>query len=138
MYPIGAIPGSLLRGDRDDEEKKGWIIVLDRSICERFLADIMEYNDLPGIAIGVSSGGERWTGCAGVRDTVTKHPLEIGDIFYCASVSKLFTSTAILKLIDARVLNYDDRLADILPDLTFVDERFEDSRDSRKIRVTHV
>ena len=88
----------------------------------------MEYNDLPGLALGVSSMGHRWTGCAGVRDTVTGYPLETGDVFHCASVSKLFTSAAILKLIDAEVLGYDDLLADILPDLTFDDERARDIR----------
>lgn len=103
-------------------------IGMDRNKCEEFLARTMELNDLPGLAIGVSMGGDRWMGTAGTRDKVTGDPLETGDVFHCASVSKLFTSTAVLKLIDAGLLNYEDRLTDILPDLKLTDERAEDIR----------
>lgn len=94
-----------------------------RQICDPFLWETMEYNDLPGLAIGVSIAGERWTGAAGVRDITTKDPLKTGDVFHCASVSKLFTSSAIMRLIDDGKLAYEDRLVDILPDLGFEDER---------------
>ena len=99
-----------------------------RETCEGFLNETMELNDLPGLAIGVSSKGERWTGACGVRDSVTRDPLDTGDVFHCASVSKLFTSSAILKLIDEEKLDYDDRLVDILPDLIFDDERAKEIR----------
>ena len=92
-------------------------------ICEEFLARSMETNDLPGLAIGVSLGGEHWTGASGVRDVTTGDPLETGDVFHCGSLSKLFTSAAILKMIDSGVLRYEDRLMDVLPDVAFADER---------------
>ena len=97
-------------------------------ICEEFLNASMELNDLPGLAIGVSAGGEHCRFAAGIRDTLTGEKLEEGDVFHCASVSKLFTSTAIMKLIDDGSLNYEDRLLDILPDLAFADERAKDIR----------
>ena len=97
----------------------------DTRLFEDFIRETMEMNDLPGLAIGVSLEGEHWTGAEGVRDFETKDPLTAGDVFHCASVSKLFTSTAIMKLIDEGVLGYEDRLVDILPDLGLEDERAE-------------
>ena len=69
-------------------------------ICENVLKRSMEIYDLPGLAIGVSRSGEHWTGVAGVRDITTGDPLNVDDVFHCASVSKLFTSAGIMKLID--------------------------------------
>ena len=100
-----------------------------RHICEESLNEMMELNDLPGLAIGVSCGGERWTGARGTRDMVTKYPLETGDVFHCASVSKLFTSAAIMKLIDGGMLSYEDTLTHVLPDLNIEDVR------AREIRI---
>ena len=97
-------------------------------ICEGFLAEAMEYNDLPALAIGVTMGEEEWIGAAGVRDVTTHEPLEPGDIFHCASVSKLFTSMAVMKLAEAGVIRLSDRLTELLPDLRFRDPRAEGIR----------
>lgn len=51
------------------------------------------------------------------------------DIFHCASVSKLFTSAAILMLINASdELSLNSRVAELLPDLPFADKRFRNIR----------
>ena len=99
-----------------------------KQICEEFLRESMDFNDVPGLAIGVMAGDETWTGTAGVRDVTTKDPLNPGDVFHCASVSKLFTSLAIMKLVDGGYLDTEDRLADILPDLDLKDPRWEKIR----------
>ena len=87
------------------------------AVCEAFLDEAMEYNDLPGLVVGVACGDEIFTGARGVRDVVTGDPLRADDVFHCASVSKLFTSAAIMKLVEAGVLRLDDRLYEILPEL---------------------
>ena len=97
-------------------------------ICEEFITEAMELNDIPGLAVGVLKGEEEWKGAAGVRDITTKEPLQPDDIFHCASVSKLFTASAILKLAEAGILDLNDRLADILPDLTIADKRYDQIR----------
>ncbi len=97
-------------------------------ICESFLDETMEYNDLPGIVIGVQAAGEIFTGARGVRDVTTGDPLQADDVFHCASVSKLFTSAAILQLVEAGELNLDDRLCEILPELSIADKRWENIR----------
>ena len=96
--------------------------------CNDFLDEIMNLNDLPGLAIGVSIGESVSIGVRGYRDYAARTPLEPDDIFHCASVSKLFTSSAIMLLVEAGVLNLEDRLCDILPNLHIVDTRWKEIR----------
>ena len=96
--------------------------------CNRFLDETMNLNDLPGLAIGVSIGGKEFIGVRGYRDYFACVPLQEDDIFHCASVSKLFTSSAIMKLVEAGALNLEDRLCDLLPDLRIADKRFKKIR----------
>ncbi|MDD4199770.1 MAG: serine hydrolase [Eubacteriales bacterium] len=95
-----------------------------------FLDDVIDLNDLPGLAAGVSFGLDEpdcFMGARGYRNYTKRkvshgtdiNLLQPGDIFHCASVSKLFTSSAIMKLVEAGVLGLYDRLSFILPALKF-------------------
>ena len=94
---------------------------------ESFLDETYDLNDLPGLAAGVYCGGLglTFTGARGYADYLNRVPLHENDVFHCASVSKLFTSTAIMKLVEAGALRLDDRLAELLPDLRIADKRWE-------------
>ena len=96
--------------------------------CNMFLDEVMNLNDFPGITIGVSIGQIEFVGVRGYRDYLARVPLRKDDIFHCASVSKLFTSTAIMKLVEVGALRLDDRLRDLLPDLHIADQRFQEIR----------
>ena len=62
--------------------------------CNDFLDEIMNLNDLPGLAVGVSIGGAdqnqtetsptEFLGVRGYRDYAARTPLEADDIFHCA------------------------------------------------------
>lgn len=98
-----------------------------------YMDETMELYDLPGLAIGVSVGldePECFTEVRGFRNFHTKELLQPGDIFHCASVSKLFTSSAIMKLVEAGALCLYDRLCNILPDmkLRIANWRFDEIR----------
>lgn len=116
-------------------------------IVEKYIDTTMELNDLPGLAIGVAAGGSSSSpqfikSVRGYRQYSYAHKqlsgvqkpwlkpelLREDDIFHCASVSKLFTSSAIMKLVEAGVLNLYDRVCNLLPDLEFEDPRFEEIR----------
>ena len=105
-----------------------------KQIINTFIDEAMELNDLPGLVIGVSLAGEKYTFARGVRDKVTGDPLQADDVFHCASVSKLFTSSAILKLVASGVLGLEDRLCDILPELFEGDSCIADRR-YREVRL---
>ena len=96
--------------------------------CNSFLDEVMNLNDLPGLAIGVSAGDADFVGVRGYRNYLARVPLQEDDIFHCASVSKLFTSSAIMKLVEAGALHLEDRLCALLPELHIADKRFEDIR----------
>jgi len=97
--------------------------------CNAFLDETMNLNDLPGLAIGVSIGAAaEFVGVRGYRDYSARAPLSEDDIFHCASVSKLFTSSAIMKQVEAGVLDLNARLCDILPGLPIADTRFKEIR----------
>lgn len=98
-------------------------------ICRDFLDNAMEFYDVPGLAIGLSIGDEYvFTGACGCKNYITKEPLDDRNIFHCASVSKLFTSMGIMKLVEEGKLNLDDKLVEILPELSIADKRCEDIR----------
>ena len=106
--------------------------------CNEFMDEVMNLNDLPGLAVGVSIGGvscavpsddlTEFVGVRGYRDYSARDPLKEDSIFHCASVSKLFTSSAVMKLVEAGILSLDDRLCEILPGLNIADKRFEEIR----------
>lgn len=100
--------------------------------CNAFLDETMNLNDLPALAIGVSLGkpADRaaFIGACGYRDYAARTPIGDDDIFHCASVSKLFTSSAVMKLVEEGVLDLNDRLCDLLPDLRIADRRYEEIR----------
>lgn len=97
---------------------------------ESFLDDTMTYYDLPGLVIGVycgnaDAGEDSFCEARGYSDFISRVPLRANDIFHCASVSKLFTGTCIMKLVEAEIIDLDDRLLDLLPDLPIADSRCE-------------
>ena len=106
--------------------------------CNAFLDETMNLNDLPGLAIGVSAGlpsadpadngPAEFIGVRGYRDYATRDPLTEDSIFHCASVSKLFTSSAVMRLVEAGALDLSDRLCELLPDLPIADRRWKDIR----------
>ena len=98
-------------------------------VCEDFLDRTMEMYDVPGVVIGLSAGDEFiFTGARGFSNYKTRTPLTDNSIFHCASVSKLFTSMGIMKLVEEGRLDLDARLADMLPQLSITDKRYENVR----------
>ena len=95
-------------------------------ICDGFMDKVMDLYDVPGVSVGVMIGDRIYTGVRGFRNYITKDPLEKKDVFHCASVSKMFTGTSIMKLVDEKKLSLDDKLVDVLPFLHMEDERSKD------------
>lgn len=94
--------------------------------CEDFINNVMELYDVPGVAIGVTWGEFEYFGAKGCRNYITRSPLHENHVFHCGSVSKLFTSMGIMLLIERGLLNFNDRLVELLPDLELADSRCEE------------
>lgn len=105
-------------------------------MIENFADEIMELNDLPGLAIGMSAGTDDYREEIAVRGlmdytlrgTTEEQPITENSIFHCASVSKVITSTCIMKLVEMGKLNVYDRLCNIMPKLQIDDDRWQEIR----------
>lgn len=71
-----------------------------------------------GIAV-VNKNGVEWAAGLGVRNRATQAKADADTLFRMASASKMFSSLAILKLVEEGKLRLDDKLHDLAPDLQF-------------------
>jgi CubicO group peptidase (beta-lactamase class C family) len=84
---------------------------------QRVLDDAIEAGG-PGCSVAVGVRGQvAWTGVRGVADMSTGNPITTNTVFEIASVSKQFTATALLLLVDAGKLTLDDPLSRHMPEL---------------------
>lgn len=100
-------------------------------IC-RGVLDTASLNDMAGLAMGLMIGDEIFVDSRGFRNYITGDKMKPNDIFHCASISKTFTSTGIMKLVDQKKLDLQDKLVDLLPYLSIADKRCE------KVRLHHM
>lgn len=83
-------------------------------LIEYWLEAQKDYEKLPGITAIITDKNEtRWAGSYGLSDGV--NPMNIESTFSICSISKLFTSVALMQLVEDGKLNLDDRIQDVLP-----------------------
>ncbi len=81
------------------------------------VADRMEYNDLPGVVVGVWVPGEgEYVVARGKANLETGEEREVGDPFRVGSITKTFVATAVLRLVEEGELSKSDKLAEWYPD----------------------
>ena len=71
--------------------------------------------DLSGAVLLTQRGETRFEGCYGYADRAAELPIRPRTRFGLASVTKLFTTVAIVDLVNAGRLSFDDRIVDVLP-----------------------
>src|SRR5262249_15921815 len=85
-------------------------------LLEAWIESRMEYRGLPGLSIGIVADQELVRARAlGRADLERGAPATPATIYRIASISKLFTSTAIMQLRDAGKLRLDDPVEEHLP-----------------------
>ncbi|WP_037837072.1 serine hydrolase domain-containing protein [Streptomyces sp. NRRL S-481] len=89
---------------------------LDRSGLRDKLDAIHEAG-MYGVFSSVRDGGERWTGASGVADVDTGRPVTPGMRHRVGSISKTFTSVAVLQQVERGRISLDAPVGDYLPDL---------------------
>src|SRR5215216_940082 len=96
----------------------------------------MEAIGIPGVAIGVLDGGEETVRGFGV--TSVEHPLDVdGDtLFQIGSITKTFTCTVVMRLVEEGRLDLDAPLRTYLPELRLRDEDVA-SRVTMRHLLTH-
>jgi CubicO group peptidase (beta-lactamase class C family) len=88
-----------------------------KAASQKVLNDAID-EGAPGCSAAVGVRGTLvWTGVRGLADVATETPITPGTVFDIASVSKQFTATALLLLVDAGKLSLDDPLSRHVPEL---------------------
>lgn len=78
-----------------------------------------------GISIGIVHNGRSYTKSYGATDASKKYTVSDSTMFHIASISKLYTTTAILQLVEQGKLKLTDHLSDILPSFKMKDKRYK-------------
>ena len=85
-------------------------------LVDRWLDAEQDYKDIPGLSVAIVHDQELvWSGGYGQANPETGIPATPETIYSICSVSKLFTSVAVMTLYDAGKLRLDDEIADLLP-----------------------
>lgn len=92
---------------------------------DRYFEDTYFYQDLPGFVVSVKHGNMTYKKAFGYSDFPAKKQMKLNDVFHCASVAKLFTSTAVMQLAERGRLDIDDRITDIIRGFEINDVRAE-------------
>lgn len=93
------------------------------ALVDTWLEAQRAYADVPGMSAGVVHDQEVvWIRAWGLADPVAERPAGVDTIYSICSISKLFTSIAVMQLRDAGELELDDPVAEHLPWFELRDE----------------
>ncbi len=91
------------------------------SICDQVFEG-MDRLPIPGVVVGVLLHDQEWI--AGLGVTSVEHPLPVtgATLFQVGSITKTFTATAIMRLVEMGKLDLDEPVRRVLPELKLADE----------------
>ena len=87
-----------------------------------FVPEVMEKRGVPGAVVGILHKGE--TRAAGFGVTNVDHPLPVtaGTLFQVGSITKTFTATALMRLVELGKLDLDATVRTYVPEFKVADE----------------
>jgi CubicO group peptidase (beta-lactamase class C family) len=117
---LSIIGGSVIIGVKGEAMEIGHEGRLER--LGEFAAEMVEAKGVPGVAVGVLYEGR--AGTAGFGITSVEHPLEVTGktLFQIGSITKIFTGTAVMRLVERGDLDLDAPVRSYLPAFKVVDE----------------
>jgi CubicO group peptidase (beta-lactamase class C family) len=92
-----------------------------RAVAERLLAAMAEHQ-VPGAALGILADGREEHAVFGVASLATKAPVTADTRFQIGSLTKTYTGTAVMRLIDLGKLDLYAPVRNYLPDLRLMNE----------------
>ncbi|MFS8099724.1 beta-lactamase family protein [Lentzea alba] len=88
-----------------------------------FIAETARHFDIPGAAVGVFHDGEEHLFCHGVTSTENPLPVNEDTLFLLGSVTKTYTATAIMRLVQDGRVSLDAPVSTYVPELKLADDR---------------
>ncbi|MPZ26741.1 MAG: serine hydrolase [Micromonosporaceae bacterium] len=110
---------------------------VDRDRWRHRLAELAERYRVPGAVLGIDQGGERVELLAtGVTNVDTAVPVTPETLFQIGSITKVWTATAVMRLVEAGRLDLDRPVASYLPELALSDPEVRERVTMRHL-LTH-
>jgi CubicO group peptidase (beta-lactamase class C family) len=107
--------------------------MVDQQDLNRLLLE----HEIPGVSVAVLADGQIHCAVAGLANVETRSPVTEETIFPIGSITKLFTTTLIMQLVDAGRVALDDPVTTSLPDLRLSDRKAADEITIRDL-LTHM
>jgi len=105
---MGASAGTASKPSLDRATRAALAAALDKALSEV---------NAPGVIVGVRVGNQTWTATRGVTDTASPAPVKLNEHTRIGSITKTFTGTLIMQLVDEGKLKLDDTIDRWFPDL---------------------
>src|SRR5690348_15512684 len=100
---------ALLLASPSMAEAEPSLTVEQRTALDSTLEDMRTKAHVPGLAVGIVDGGALvYSRGFGVRDLGSGAPVDTDTLFHVASISKTFTTAAVMQLIERGKLTLDD------------------------------
>jgi len=87
-----------------------------------FVESTLETTGVPGCSVGILQGGEIRSAGFGVSNIEKMSPVSADTVFQIGSISKTFTATLIMKLVEEGKLDVEQPVRTYLPDFKVADE----------------
>ncbi len=104
-------------------------------LVENF-ARLVKEHGVPGATVAVLAGGEVVAAAGGVTSLATQVPVDSETVFQIGSITKIWTTTLVLQLVDDGLLDLDQPLLDYLPELVIGDAEAAKALTTRHL-LTH-
>ncbi len=112
----------------EQHTRRGGRTPLDAAHWQRRLTELAERHGVPGAQLGIlrlatdpQAPDERIEVCAGVLDVGSGRPVTPDALFQIGSITKVWTATAIMQLVDEGKLHLDTPVSDVLPGFQLAD-----------------
>jgi len=93
---------------------------------DRFVAHVADSLSIVGLSVGIVQHGEVvLTKGYGTITQANTRPVDAHTAFLSCSITKLFTATAVMQLVEHGHLRLSDRVVDVLPEFTLRDKRYD-------------
>lgn len=92
------------------------------------LAELADKHQVPGAQLGIlRAGGDTvTTACRGILNANSGQPVTPDSVFQIGSITKIYTTTMIMALVESGRLALDTRVIDVLPELRLADSYARD------------
>jgi len=94
---------------------------LDLAHWQRRLAVLAEKHHVPGAQLGILDGDDVVEAAYGVLNVRTGQPATTGSVFQIGSISKVWTATVVMQLVDEGLIALDTPVVEVIPELQLSD-----------------